>query len=326
MELATSGEKNYMTVVGERSGDPLPAGGERVRVPRRAPSWGRRARWARHTVQGVVLAAVAWRAVSHVLAGAPSAEALCPFGGFETAWTWVTTGRTVAHLHTANLALAAAVLVLAVLGRGSFCGWLCPLGTLQGLIHSAGRAVTDRVLPLRRLRRRLERGATVARWHRLDRFLRWGRWVVLAWAIIGAAVTGTMVFRVADPWIALLLVAEFEFSLAFIVLLVTGVLSLFDERPFCRYACPLGAVQSLVGQLSPIAVQRDAAACLGCDLCNRACPVAIPVNTRTRVTDSSCLSCLECVAACPSKNALTVTLALPTFRSHRAAPPPLTGR
>ena len=129
-----------------------------------------------------------------------------------------------------------------------------------------------------------------------------------------------MVFREADPWIALLSVAEFEFSFAFVVLVVTFFLAIFVERPFCRYACPLGAVQSLAGKLSPIAVQRDASACLGCDLCNQACPVAIPVNTRTRVTDTSCIGCLECVGACPSQNGLTVTMAIPTFRTSRTPP------
>jgi len=39
--------------------------------------------------------------------------------------------------------------------------------------------------------------------------------------------------------------------------------------------------------------------------------VGIPVNTLTRVTDSACIGCLECVAACPSRPALTVTFALP---------------
>jgi hypothetical protein len=36
------------------------------------------------------------------------AEGLCPFGGFETAWTWLTTGETVRHVHPANLVLPAA--------------------------------------------------------------------------------------------------------------------------------------------------------------------------------------------------------------------------
>lgn len=287
------------------------AASERVVVPRRTPAWGRTVRWSRHGVQAALVGLVGWQAVQHVVAGTPSAESLCPLGGFETLWTWVTTGQTVAHVHPANLVLAGTILVLALAGRGFFCGWLCPLGTLQEWVHAGAQAVVRRVPPLRRLRRRMLRSGA-ARWgRRLDRVLRWGRWAVLAWALIGAAVTGGMVFRVADPWIALLSVAEFELSLAFVVLIATFVLALFVERPFCRYACPLGAVQGLAGRVSPLAVERHADSCLGCDLCNQACPVGIPVNARTRVTDTACIGCLECIAACPSRSALTVTIALP---------------
>ena len=143
---------------------------------------------------------------------------------------------------------------------------------------------------------------------------------MLAWAIIGAAVTGTMAFREANPWIALLIVAQFELSLDFVVLIATLVLAHFIQRPFCRYECPLGAVPSLAGKLSPIAVQRDASACLGCDLCDQACPMAIPVNTRTRVTDTSCIGSLECVGACPSQNGLSVALAMPALRTRTTLP------
>jgi len=307
-----------MNVQGEGMDRSLAAADVGIRVPRRPAAWGSKVRWTRHAIQGAVIALVGWQAVGHVTSGGESAEAWCPLGGFETLWTLLTTGRTVSHVHTSSLVLSVTVLVLAIAGRGFFCGWLCPLGTIQEMVHKAGRAVTDRVPPVRRLRRRLERGASTERWRRIDGLLRWGRWLVLAWAVIGAAVTGTMVFRKADPWIALLSVAEFEFSLAFVVLIATLVLALFIERPFCRYACPLGAVQSLAGKLSPIAVQRDAAACLDCDLCNNACPMAIPVNTRTRVTDTSCTGCLECVGACPSQDGLAVTLALPAFPPRRS--------
>ncbi|HSN10537.1 MAG TPA: 4Fe-4S dicluster domain-containing protein, partial [Propionibacteriaceae bacterium] len=97
----------------------------------------------------------------------------------------------------------------------------------------------------------------------------------------------------------------------FAVLAVTLVLSFVLPRPFCRYACPLGAIQGLVAKASPVAVQRDADACLGCDLCTRACPMALPVDRSTRVTDAQCIGCLECVAACPSSRALGVSIALP---------------
>jgi ferredoxin len=151
------------------------------------------------------------------------------------------------------------------------------------------------------------------RWRRVDRVLRCGRWVVLGWALIGAALTGTMVVRTADPWAALISVGPVRAE--------PGLrrpgrdlrAGLFIERPFCRYACPLGAIQGLTARISPVAIQRDADTCLGCDVRNKACPVDIPVNTRTRVTDTACTGCLECVAACPSKPALNVTFALPTL-------------
>jgi polyferredoxin len=130
-----------------------------------------------------------------------------------------------------------------------------------------------------------------------------------------------MVFREYDPWEALLAVVEFELSTAFVILVVMLVMALFVNRPFCRYACPLGAVVGIVGKASPVAVTRNADACLGCAICNRACPMRIPVNTRTRVTDASCNGCLECVAACPSRDALGVTISLP-FPVVRAVAPP----
>jgi len=294
-----------------RSTDPDPVAGDRVYVARRERSWGRRLRWGRRAVQASMVGLIGWQVIRSFLGEESSAEGLCPFGGFETLWTLVTTGQYVRHSHPASLVLALGVIALAVFARGFFCGWLCPFGAVQEWLHASARAVADRIPPLRRLRHRLAQAGSRPLWRRVDRVLRLGRWAVLVWAVGGAAVTGTMVFRDADPWNALISVAEFELSLAFAVLLATFLLALVVDRPFCRYACPLGAVQSIAAKASPVAVQRDASACLGCDLCNEACPMAIPVNTRTRVTDSACNGCLECVAACPSRDALGVTFALP---------------
>ena len=279
-------------------------------VPRRSKRWSAQVRWVRHGVQAVFVLWVAVALGQRLFASSStSVETVCPFGGFETAWTWITTGRTVPHTHTANLVLAGVIVVLALLARGFFCGWICVLGSVQESVRAVGRRL-ERVIPVMR-RMRLEPGA------RLDRVLRFGRYAVLVWALGGAAVTGTMVFRTVDPWAALLSIVEFEFSTAFVVLLVMLVLSLFIDRPFCRYACPLGAVQGIVAKASPVAIQRSAESCLGCDLCNRACPMGLPVNQRTRVTDATCIGCLQCVAACPSEDALALTISFPT-RSERS--------
>jgi hypothetical protein len=216
-----------------------------VTVPRRSPKTTGRIRLARYSVQAAVAGIVVWQVAGQITGDGTGAEGLCPFGGFETAWTWLTTGRTVRHVHPANLALAAAVTVMAVAGRSFFCGWICPFGAIQGAIHAVTSKVVDRVPPLRRLRRRATRVTArpggIAR--RVDTILQYGRWLVLGWALIGAGLTGVMVFREYDPWAALISVAEFEISLAFVVLVAVLVLSMFVRRPFCRYACPLGAIQ-----------------------------------------------------------------------------------
>jgi polyferredoxin len=298
------------------SGGSAPSTTARREVPRRSRSWGRRTRLARHALQTVVLAYIGWLIIGRATSGGSSPESLCPFGGFETLWTWITTGRTVSHVHPANLVLALAITVMALAARGSFCGWLCPLGSIQEGLYGVARAVGRVIPPLGRWQRRpAGRG-----WRRVDAVLRQGRWVVLAVAMGGAALTGTMVFREVDPWSALLSIVEFELSLAFLVLAAVLILSFVVARPFCRYACPLGAVQGLIANASPVAVQRDADACLGCDLCTRACPMALQVDRTTRVTDAQCIGCLECVAACPSEQALGVSIALPWPSSRTHAP------
>jgi hypothetical protein len=117
-------------------------------VPRRSPASIRGIRWTRHALQSVVVAFIAYTvwAKATVGPGAPSGEAFCPFGGFETLFTWVTTGRTVAHVHTANLVLAGTVVLLTLAARGAFCGWLCPFGAIQEAVHGAGDAVANRAL------------------------------------------------------------------------------------------------------------------------------------------------------------------------------------
>ena len=283
-------------------------------VPRRKRTWGRNLRRWRTAIQLAVLVYIGWEVVAHAVAGTVGAtEALCPFGGIESAWAWLTGGNTLSHIHLSNLVLAVAVLVVAFVARGFFCGWMCPLGAIQEWIHRGARAAARRVPVLR---------AATAHWRtpawlrRVDRVARYGRFLVLAWAVGGAAVAGVLVFRDVDPWHALVTVTEVQLTVGFVVLLVVLALSTVVERPWCRYACPLGAAQGLVAKVSPVRIERDDSSCLGCDLCSRACPMGLTVHTATRVDSTSCIGCLECVAACPSQHALGVTVTLPLPRAQ----------
>jgi polyferredoxin len=272
-------------------------------------------------VQGfrrVVQAAVAILILSLVLgrsegggpAGATtSPEALCPLGGLETIVTFVTTGVFVPHVHLANVVLAVAVLLTAILARGAFCGWICPLGFLQDMVAGASATLQARVPGLRRGVRVLRRHA--APLAVLDRPLRLLKYAVLAWAVGGAAAYGVMVFRDVDPWNALLDLGRASAGFGLAVLVMLLVAALFVERPWCRYACPLGAANGLVAKLSPVRLERLDAACTSCGLCTKACPMGIEIATAKRVTSVDCNGCLECVEACPRAGALEIRAGLP---------------
>ena len=281
-------------------------------VPRRSPTWSHRVKLTRHLIQTGMVAWIIWLMWDKYSneATRTSPESFCPYGGFETAWTWLTSGKTVSHTHTSNLVLAGVVVILALAARGFFCGWICVLGSIQEGIRAVGVAIRKRVPILRKAGKFIDKKMNFAK--NIDHILRFSRYAVLAWSLIGAGITGTMVWRNYDPWSAFLSVLEFQISTAFVVLFVVLFLSLFMDRPFCRYACPLGAIQGLISKVSPVSIERSAENCIACALCNKACPMKLPVSTRTRVTDGGCIGCLECVAVCPSRDALALTFTFPT--------------
>jgi polyferredoxin len=266
----------------------------------------------RRLTQFAVFAFILGIAVRHTLVGETGAvvtaswEAYCPFGGFETLYKFVTTGGgTVPHTHLSNMVVLIATLVTALLARNAFCGWLCPLGFIQDMVSTFSAFVQKKVPAIRRAVKSLK-----TKGQPLAVIL---KYVVLAWAVLGAAYYGFMVFRDVDPWAALWNLAELSFGLGAVVLAVTLVGSLFVERPWCRYACPLGAATGLVAKLSPIYLKRESEACKACAICTKACPMGLPVHTATTIKSADCVGCLECVDECPREGALELKLGAPVF-------------
>ena len=270
----------------------------------------------RRLVQLAFAAFIIVISVQHVIIGetsgiiTASAEAYCPFGGLETLYKYITSGGSfVSHTHLSNVVLLVAVLLTALLLRSAFCGWICPLGFLQDLISNLSNTLQKRFRGLRHGMASLKKHS--ARLAVVDRYLRYLKYLVLIWAVGGSAYYGFMVFRDYDPWSALLNVAEFSFTPGVIVLAITLVASFFVERPWCRYACPLGAASGLLGKLSPVYLKREGDACKVCQICTKACPMGLEVHTATTIKSADCVACLECVGACPRSGALEVKIGLP---------------
>lgn len=260
----------------------------------------RRSRLLRWGILGAVLVFITAATYAHQHfngAGKPvGVDALCPFGGVETLFTLISGAGFIEKIAASAVVLLIGTIVLALVYRRSFCGQICPLGTLQGLFGSLGGSIV-------RKRPSIPRGID-----RIARFLKYG---VLAFFAVWSWQAAALVMRPYDPWAAFAhitspeLLTEFGVGVGILGLSLAG--SLIYDRFFCKYLCPMGAFLGLFSKWSWFSIKRDSDACISCGVCDKACPMNIEVATADTVASSECISCNECVNACPAAGALEVS-------------------
>ncbi len=283
----------------------------------------RRIQGTRHAVQAGFLLAVlviGWefsRWVHGLEAGRvvgarpPGVEGFLPIAALLSLRHLLTTGE-VHPVHPAGLVILVLVLLTGFLLKKAFCSWVCPVGTLSEMLASAGRRLVRRTLSL-------------PRW--LDLPLRSLKYLLLLFFASAIFVTMTApdvadfldspYNRVAD--VKMLYFFERLSPFALKVLLGLGAASAVIPYLWCRYLCPYGALLGLVSLFSPLKVTRDAASCVDCSLCTKACPARLPVERLSRVSSDECVGCLSCVATCPVTRALRVETPAPWRRAVRPA-------
>ncbi len=250
-----------------------------------------RSRHLRIVVQGLFLAglgvlfwSLAWEPMPG--AGASILLALDPLTGVGVAladwsvpgWAWL------------GLVVLAAT---AILGR-FFCGWICPLGTLQQLVSWVAG-------PERRKRPKINRYRP---WFAVKYLV---LAVLLTWATLGANHIGWL-----DPIPLLHRAVAGGLRplwhggampggwLSFGLLATILLLAAWMPRFFCRAACPLGALMGVVARLAPLRIRRGESNCTGCTLCVMACQGADEPLGDHRV--SECHVCLNCLGACAEES------------------------
>ena len=226
-----------------------------------------------------------------------SLHALCPFGGVVSIYQYVTWGTYVQRIHESAFILMYIGFALALLFGPVFCGWVCPLGSFQEWFGKLGRKISgkkfNRLIP-----------ATA------DKYLRYLRYVVLIWVVYVTAASAELFFTDYDPYYALFNFWTGEVAVSGLVILgVMIVISMFVERPFCKYACPYGAILGVFNLFRIFKIKRKAATCNGCKVCDRICPMNIEVSADNVIRDHQCISCLECTSeyVCPVEDTVVMT-------------------
>jgi len=168
-------------------------------------------------------------------------------------------------------------------GRGMFCGWMCPYGSLSELVyHAAGK------LGLKRYQRHL----LPQRWH--DR-LKWIKYGVFAGLLAVSFYSIGLAEKLAEiePFKTTFLVGVWNRSWPFVTFwAVLLVASAFFERPFCKYLCPLGAALAVPSTFRWWGLKRKKE-CGPCAACAVGCG-SQAIDESGRIDQRECLLCLDC--------------------------------
>lgn len=219
----------------------------------------------------------------------PGAVGACPLGSLQ--------GSFSADRSTLFY-IGGILLLYSVLFGRMICGWLCPFGLIQELLHKIKTP-------------KLKKGKIT----RLLSFLKYAILVFFVFIVpimyafrdtplpafckyICPAGTleggiGLLANKVNEGYFSML-GPLFTWKFALMVSILTA--SVFIFRMFCRFICPLGALYGLFNKISFFGVKTVDEKCVDCNRCIAHCKMDIK-----KVGDAECIACGECIDVCPTK-------------------------
>ena len=169
------------------------------------------------------------------------------------------------------------------------CGYMCPFGFYQDLLFKIKTKKIKPKIP----------------------YLVYSKYVLIGVVVIGSIVSHETLFckicpagtltagipqLIIKPTLRALAGTLFDSKLLILILLT--IWSIFEERPFCHYFCPLGAFIGFFNKVSYFQIKLEKDKCIKCDLCKKACPFDIKVYED--LTNLNCIRCGKCIEACPT--------------------------
>ncbi|MBQ6431503.1 MAG: 4Fe-4S binding protein [Oscillospiraceae bacterium] len=220
----------------------------------------------------------------------PGAVAACPLGALQNA---ISASADRPAFYVVGLLLLFGLL----LGR-VICGFLCPFGLIQELLHKIPTKKVKKS-PLTRKLSRLKYvillvfAVAIPAWFALKNLPLPGfcKYICPAGTLEGAVL---LLLHPANGALRAMTGGLFWWKLTLLATILTACV--FVYRAFCRFLCPLGALYGLLSRLALLGVKVDAGRCTDCGACVRVCPMDI-----RRVGDRECVQCGTCISVCPTR-------------------------
>ena len=297
--------------------------------------------WPRYLLQWGSLAAIIFfiSGLARVIfpkMEAADPETLCPLGGLEALTTYAVRGSLPCSMSSLQIILGICLAAAVILFSKLFCGYLCPVGTVQDLLGKLRKAIGLKAISIK--------NGSVG-----DKILRIVKYALVFWIFYMTATASELFCKNLDPYYAVATGFKGEITLWMAIVTVGLVVlgGLLVDMFWCKYVCPLGAISNslkfwawilgitvlwyvlgLIGlnipwwvllgilclagylleilcgkpRLQVMHIIKDDDRCSGCGVCNRTCPYHIDIaGSKGRVTCVDCTLCGECVGSCSQK-------------------------
>ena len=175
------------------------------------------------------------------------------------------------------------IVTVFLFGRGLFCGWMCPFGSLSEAIYKVARKIG-----LKRFQTQLPQP--------LHDRLKWLKYVIFFGLITVSMFSMGLAEKLSEvePFKTTFLVGIHNraWPYGLFVAFLLG-LSIFIERPYCKYICPLGASLAMPSTFRWFGLKRKQD-CNSCKACAVGCG-AQAIDAQGRIDHRECLHCLDCM-------------------------------
>ena len=220
----------------------------------------------------------------------PGAAGACPIASFQAV---VGSSKFRFSYYITGFLILFGVL----LGR-FICGFLCPFGWLQELLHKipGKKLSTKKLKPLTYLKYAILLLAVVLLPAIVVNDLGMGDPFFCKYICPQGVLEGAIPLAAVNEGIRSALGSLFNWKLA--ILIVVVILSILFYRPFCKWICPLGAFYALMNKVSLLGIKVDEHKCVSCGKCARVCKMDVDVTKTPNHTE--CIRCGKCITACPT--------------------------
>lgn len=231
----------------------------------------------------------------------PAAIWACPIGSLQTILASVRASFNAARIHIGLYVIGFLGTIGMIVGRFP-CGWLCPFGFLQELLHK---------IPTKKF--------NIPSWTQYGKYFFLFVFVIIlpllivdefgygmTWFCKYVCPAGTLEAGIPlmflDSSLRRLIGTLYYNKLAILIIFLISMV--FIRRPFCRTTCPLGGFYSLFNKVSFLRMKHDNNKCVRCNQCFKDCPMHLKFYDGAN--QLNCIRCFKCYATSCKYGAISI--------------------